>query len=100
VSGQGAERFDEALAVLVPAGDEKIAFGEITADAARAQSRSLKEIGNFGPLVRVAKVALGWAQLAALLDQSGAERVSDLEPKAILDFAERLWLIPPEGGLI
>ncbi len=86
--------------MLVPAGDGKIAFGEITAEAAREQSRALKEIGSFGPLARVAKVALSWAQLAALMGEREAEQVRDLDEKTVVDFAERLWLIPPVGGLI
>ena len=51
-------------------------------------------------MVRVAKVAMGWSQLAALMSEREAGKVADLDETTVLDFAERLWLIPPEGGLI
>jgi hypothetical protein len=100
VSKAANDRLEAALSALVPVGEQKVAFGKITVAQAREQARSLKEIGNFGPLMRVAKVAMGWSQLAALLDQRTAKNVSELDEGTIVDFAERLWVIPPEGGLI
>jgi hypothetical protein len=30
----------------------------------------------------------------------GARRVSDLDAESTAAFAERLWIVPPEGGLL
>ncbi len=93
-------RLAQALAALVPVGQERVPFGEVTAQQAREQSASLREVGSFGPLARVAKVALAWAQLAGELERAGVHSVAGLEEKTVLGFAESLWVLPPEGGLI
>ena len=46
-----------------------MAFGELTADAARAQGQRLTDVGTWGPLQRVAKVAHAWKLLAAQLER-------------------------------
>jgi hypothetical protein len=48
----------------------------------------------------VAKVARAWRGLAETMEASGAARVGDLDDEAILQWAERAWVIPPASGMI
>lgn len=75
-------------------------FGEITPDAARDQAERLGKVGTWGPLQRVAKVAHAWKLLAAQMERDGATTVRDLDPTSVVEHAERLWVTPPEGGLV
>ncbi|HYH60430.1 MAG TPA: phosphoribosylglycinamide formyltransferase, partial [Solirubrobacterales bacterium] len=52
-----AERVDDALASKVDVEGTGVPFGELTAEAARAQGQRLTDVGTWGPLQRVAKVA-------------------------------------------
>ena len=90
----------EARTRTVHIGEGDRPFGEITAREARAQSAELKGAGSFGPLQRVAKVALAWAELAAVIEQAGAETVGDLDDETVVLWAERVWVIAPESGMI
>lgn len=93
-------RVAEALAAQVHDGDRYLAFGEMTADDARAQAARLGEVGTWGPLARAAKVARAWNGLAAELEQREAARVSDLDGAGVVTWAERVWAIPPAAGMI
>ncbi len=75
-------------------------FTELGADEARLQAAELKDAGTFGPLQRVAKVSLAWAELAQAIEDAGAATVGELSDELVLMFAERVWVIPPEQGLI
>ena len=89
-----------ALESQVHQGDSYAAFGEVTPAAARGQAERLSEVGTWGPLQRVAKVTQAWKLLAAQMERDGAATVRELEATAIVEYAERLWVIPPEGGMV
>ena len=59
-----------------------------------------RDVGTWGPLQRVAKVAHAWKLLAAQMERDGATTVRELEPATVVEHAERLWVTPPEGGLV
>ena len=75
-------------------------FGEVTAGDARRRSEELGEAGSWGPLARVAGVALAWRELADELHQSGSACVSELDSATVLTFAKRVWAVPPRGSLL
>jgi hypothetical protein len=75
-------------------------FGEFTLADVRARAAELTSLVGFGPTARVAGVARGWAQLARAMDAAGADRVADLAPAEAVEFARRLWVIPPGGSLL
>jgi len=95
-----ADRVARARAGTVHIRGEDRPFAELTADHARAQASELKDAGTFGPLQRVAKVAMAWGELARLMDRAGAATVGDLDDETLVLWAERVWVIPPEEGLI
>ncbi len=94
------DRVQEARTRTVHIGDEDRPFGEVTADEARTQSAELKKAGGFGPLQRVVKVARAWAELAAVIEQAGVATVGDLDDETVVLWAERVWVIAPESGMI
>jgi len=75
-------------------------FGEVTAADARRRSEELGEAGGWGPMARVAGVALAWHELADELRESGSTCVSELDPGTVLSFAKRVWAVPPRGSLL
>ncbi|MGH2937655.1 MAG: hypothetical protein ACRDPE_05995 [Solirubrobacterales bacterium] len=75
-------------------------FGEVTAADARQRSEELGEAGSWGPLAKVAGVALAWRELAEELRRSEVDRVAELEPATALAFAKRVWAVPPRGSLL
>jgi hypothetical protein len=89
-----------ALEAPVHDGERYVAFGELTSAEVRAQADRIGEAGTWGPLQRAAAVAREWARLADAMEESGAARVSELEPEAVVDWAERTWAIPPASGMI
>lgn len=93
-------RLEAALATRVSDGGGSLVFGEMTADDARRRAESLGEVGSWGPLQRAAKVAMAWKMLAALMERDGATSVRELGPATALEYAERLWIIPPEAGMV
>ena len=95
-----AERAAEALASKVDVEKTGVPFGELTADDARAQGQRLTEVGTWGPLQRVAKVAHAWKLLAAQMEKEGRATVRDLPAADVIEHAERLWVIPPPEGLV
>lgn len=93
-------RASEALAKSVSASDGPIAFGDMTAAVCRAQGERLSDVGTFGPLQRVVKVAQAWKLLAAQMERDGAATVRELPAEAVVESAERLWIIPPPEGMV
>lgn len=93
-------RAAQALEARVAAEGGSVAFGEMTAADCRAQGEKLSEVGTFGPLQRVVKVAQAWKLLAARMEKDAAAKVSDLPAEAVVESAERLWIIPPPEGMI
>jgi hypothetical protein len=82
-------------------GDSYRRFGELTAADARSQAAELGSAGSWGPLAKVAGVALAWRELAAELDRLGAEAtVAGLDSETRERFARRLWVVPPGGSLL
>lgn len=93
-------RLDAALSSRIGSGSGATIFGEMTAADARVRGEGLSEVGSWGPLQRVAKVAMAWKMLAAQMDRDGVDIVKELEPADVLEYAERLWIVPPEEGMI
>ena len=73
-------------------------FGDLTADDARAQGQRLTEVGTWGPLQRVAKVAHAWKLLAAQMEKESRATVRDLPVADVIEHAERLWVHPAARG--
>jgi hypothetical protein len=90
----------EALAKPVYCGDSYIPFGDLRVTEARQLGTELGSVGSWGPMTKVGSVARSWQELADELEEAGAERVSDLPADQAAEFAERLWILPPGGGLL
>jgi hypothetical protein len=75
-------------------------FTEVTAEDARRQAAELKQAGTWGPLQRVVKVALAWTELARVIEETQVATVGELDDDTVLLWAERVWVIAPEEGLI
>jgi phosphoribosylglycinamide formyltransferase-1 len=95
-----AERVAEALASKVDVSKTGVPFGDLTADNARAQGQRLTDVGTWGPLQRVAKVAHAWKLLAAQMEKEGRATVRELPAADVIEHAERLWVIPRPEGLV
>jgi hypothetical protein len=93
-------RLHDALSREVHRGDGYTPFGELTLEEVREREAAMRELQGWGPTQRVRPVAEAWSELAELMAERGASRVSELEPGEVVDFAERLWVIAPEEGLI
>ena len=95
-----ADRLAEALQAQVHQGARYVPFGEMTRAEVEAQAARIAAAGSWGPLARAAKVARAWRELASAMDSSQAERVRDLPAGAVVEWAERAWVIPPATGMI
>jgi hypothetical protein len=93
-------RVAQALAAPVHIGTTERRFGELTVGEVEAQAAELRGVGGWGPLQRVVPVARAWAELAGAMREAKAESVAELEPEAVLAYAERTWVLPPPEGLI
>lgn len=93
-------RVEEALSSKVDVGGTGVPFGDLSADDARAQGQRLTDVGTWGPLQRVAKVAHAWKLLAAQMERDQIATVRELPPEDVVEHAERLWVIPPPGGMV
>ena len=45
-------------------------------------------------------MALAWSELGRLMRETGAATVADLDREAVVERAERLWVVPPGGSLL
>jgi len=88
------------LAEPVFAGGRSKPFAELTAAEARARAEELKAATGWGPTAKVASVAMAWSEFARLMEEAGAETVADLEPDAVSERAQKLWIVPPGGSLL
>jgi hypothetical protein len=88
------------LAESVFAGGRSKPFGEMTRGEVAARAAELKEATGWGPTARVAGVALAWGELARLMEDAGATTVADVDPVAVAQRAEKLWVVPPGGSLL
>ena len=93
-------RVEEALAAPVHDGERYTPFGELTAAEVRAQADRIRDAGSWGPLQRAAAVGREWGRLAEAMEEDAVGRVSELDPTAVVDWAERTWVIPPASGMI
>jgi hypothetical protein len=100
VTDAAKRRLEQALAAQVHTGERYVAFGELTLAEVRGQAAKLGDVGSWGPLARVAKVARAWNDLAGAMEGAGAGRVRDLDEDAVVTWAERAWVIPPAEGMI
>jgi hypothetical protein len=101
-SGSGdppAERLERALAGIVHVGDRDRPFAEFGPDEARSLAAALGDL-PIAMRARVGPVSTAWKQLATELEKQSAATVAELEPRVIVGFAERLWVIPPPGSLL
>jgi hypothetical protein len=93
-------RVKQALESKVDVGGTGTPFADLTAEDARAQGQRLTDVGTWGPLQRVAKVAYAWKLLAAQMERDELAAVRDLPPADLVEHAERLWVIPPPEGMV
>jgi hypothetical protein len=93
-------RLEAALTAAVHQGERYVAFGELTLAEVEGRAEAIGAAGSWGPLARAAKVARAWADLAAQMRERDARTVGELDPPTVVRFAEYLWVIPPEGGMI
>jgi hypothetical protein len=88
------------LAEPVFAGGRSKPFAELTTDEVRARADELKAATGWGPTAKVGSVALAWSELARLMEDAGARTVADLDPAAVSERAQKLWVVPPGGSLL
>ena len=88
------------LAEKVFAGGSSKPFAELTLEEVRARAAELRETAGWGPTARVTRVAMAWGELSRHMEAVGAARVGDLEPDAVAQRAEGLWVVPPGGSLL
>jgi hypothetical protein len=91
---------EQALAKPVSYDGEYRPFGGLAAADARKLGDELRAAGSWGPMSRVAGVAQAWGELAEEIEAADGERVRDLDPKRVVAFARRLWILPPPGGFL
>jgi hypothetical protein len=91
---------EEALAKPVSCDGEYRPFGELGPAAARRLGEELRSTGGWGPLSKAAGVAQAWQELAEEIENGDGEQVRDLAPERVVEFARRLWVLPPPGGFL
>ena len=84
----------------VYAGGRAKPFREVTAEEVRARADELRAATGWGPTAKIAAVAMAWGELSRLMHEAGASTVGDLDPKAVTERAERLWVMSPGGSLL
>jgi hypothetical protein len=84
----------------VHAGGVDRPFGELRLEDVRAHAAELSSAVGWGPTARVAVVAQAWRELGEAMAASGAGTVADLGDDEAAGWAERLWVVPPGGGLL
>ena len=88
------------LAESVFAGGCSKPFGELTLGEVKARADELRGVAGFGPTARVIPVAMAWGELGRAMEAHGATKVSDMDPAAVAERAEALWIVPPGGSLL
>jgi hypothetical protein len=91
---------EAVLAERVYGGGRSKPFAEMTAGEVRDRAAELKAATGWGPTAKVGSVARAWSELAQLMESGGAATVADLDPAAVAERAERLWVVPPGGSLL
>ena len=93
-------RLERALRSPVYHGGRYKRFGELAAGDAGGMAAVVKDVGSWGPMHRVVPVARAWSELADLMEERGAATVSQVDAQTVVSFAEKLWVLAPEDGLI
>jgi hypothetical protein len=75
-------------------------FGEFTLRDVELRADELRQATGWGPTARVGGVARAWSELGRAMATAGVERVGELGLERATEFATRLWVIPPGGGLL
>ena len=88
------------LAEGVFAGGRTKPFGELTAAEVNERAEELRAATGWGPTVKVGSVARAWGELGRLMDETGANTVAELDPDAVAERAQKLWIVPPGGSLL
>lgn len=70
----------------------------MTPDEARALAERFSGLRGGGLEQKVAPVGTAWRELAALMSDSGAEKVADLGGERAAELAEKLRVVPPGGS--
>lgn len=91
---------DTVLAEPVFAGGRSKPFAQLTAEEVRARADELKAATGWGPTAKVASVAMAWSVFARLMEEQGAATVSEVDREAVVEHAEKLWVVPPGGSLL
>jgi hypothetical protein len=91
---------ERVLAEHVFSGGRSKPFAELTIDEVRERAEELKAVTGWGPTARVGSVAMAWAELGRLMEHVDAATVGDLRHDAVVERAEKLWVIPPGGSLL
>lgn len=95
-----SEESTRALEAEVYDGEGYRPFGELTEEDARGRATELKSLMGFGPTMRVRPVAMAWVELAKLMAERNAATVADLDEPTINDYARKLWIVQPSGGIM
>lgn len=95
-----SEESTRALEAEVYDGEGYRPFGELTEEDARGRAAELKSLMGFGPTMRVRPVAMAWVELAKLMGERDAATVADLDEPTITDYARKLWIVQPSGGIM
>ena len=91
---------EKVLAEHVFAGGRSKPFAELTVDEVQERAAELKAATGWGPTAKVGSVAMAWAELGRLMEHVNAATVGDLRHDAVVERAERLWIVPPGGSLL
>ena len=94
------KRYRLAVDAQVHQGERYVPFGELTVAEVEGRAEAIGAVGGWGPLQRAAKVARAWSDLAGRMREAEATHVSELDAATVVRFAEYLWVIPPEEGII
>lgn len=95
-----SEESTRALEAKVYDGESYRPFGELTEEDAKGRAAELKSLMGFGPTMRVRPVAMAWVELAKLMGEREARTVADLDETTIADYARKLWIVQPSGGIM
>jgi hypothetical protein len=95
-----SEESTRALEAKVYDGESYRPFGELTEEDAKGRAAELKSLMGFGPTMRVRPVAMAWVELAKLMEEREARTVADLDETTIADYALKLWIVQPSGGIM
>jgi hypothetical protein len=91
---------DDPLERSVFVGGSYKRFGALTREDVQALATELGGASGLGHRSRVGSVAAAWQQLGSAMNDAGAGQVGELDQESVERFAQRLWIVPPDGGLL